>query len=158
MMREGGMKAFAVLCLAVCVTAAFGQDRHAAGIEAAEEAEQLIASCHDKRTMSVPACLNYSLNRKWKYELDYTGKPFSAVGRFDEIKKSLLGNLFAFVSIGEYRVACKVTKKYAETLENLEGRRAVFVTGVMDSYHLIFNLHRYHHLRLTPYCLIEAAT
>jgi hypothetical protein len=29
---------------------------------------------------------------------------------------------------------------------------------VMDSYHLIFNLRRYHHLRLTPYCLIEAAT
>jgi hypothetical protein len=69
----------------------------------------------------------------------------------------LIGNLFAFVTVGQYRVSCKVTKKYAETLDDMDDHRRVLISGVLDSYHLIFNLHRLHHLRLTPYCSIEAA-
>jgi hypothetical protein len=89
--------------------------------------------------------------------LDYAGKPFSGVGRFENVRKSMIGNLFAFVTMGKYRVACKVTKRVAEALGQLGGQRTVLVSGVVESYLMSFNLHRLHHLRLTPYCSIEPA-
>jgi hypothetical protein len=156
MAREGNMRCCSLVCVAVCLTVACSGILRAAGIEAAEEAEKLIQSCNTKSAISVPRCLNDSLNRRWKYELEYTGKPFSAIGLFVEVRKSIIGNLFAFIDVDQYRVACKVTQRQAETLSIMEARRAVLVIGVLESYHLTFNLHRYHHLRLTPYCSIEA--
>ena len=156
MAREGNMRCCSLFCVAVCLTVACSGISNAAGIEAAEEAEKLIQSCNTKNAISVPKCLNDSLNRRWKYELEYTGKPFSAIGRVVEVRKSIIGNFFAFVDVDQYRVACKVTQRQAEALGNMEADRAVLVSGVLESYHLTFNLHRYHHLRLTPYCSIEA--
>lgn len=151
------MRCCSVVCLAFCFLAAFSGASQAAGTEAAEAAEKLIESCHGKGVLSTQQCLNDSLNRKWRYELDYAGKPFSGIGRFEDVRKSLIGNLFAFVTMGKYRVACKVTKRAAEALGKLGGRRTVLVSGVLESYLMTFNLHRLHHLRLTPYCSIEAA-
>ena len=129
--------------------------KEAAGIEAAENAEQLIAACRMENLISVPRCLNYNLNRKWKYELEYAGKPFSAQGRLESIRKSIIGNLFAFIAVGQYWVACKVTERHADKLNRMGGSRMVLVSGVVESYHLIFNALRFHHLRLAPYCSIE---
>jgi hypothetical protein len=156
-MREGGMRCCSVFCLAFCLLAAFGGPSRAARTEAAEAAEKLIEACQGKGVLSTQKCLNDSLNRKWRYELGYAGKPFSAVGRFETVRKSLIGNLFAFVTIGNTRVACKVTKRAAEALGKLGGTRTVLVSGVMESYRMTFNLRRLHHLRLTPYCSIDAA-
>jgi hypothetical protein len=135
----------------------FSGSSHAAGIEAAASAEELIAFCNSKSVLSRPGCLNSNLNRKWKYELEYAGKPFSAIGKFEEIRKSLAGNLFAFVKVEQYRVACQVTEKNAEALKAIGGSRNVWINGVLESYHLTFNLRSFHHLRLTPYCEIEPA-
>jgi hypothetical protein len=155
--REGGMRCCSVLCLAFCFLAAFSGALRAAGPEAAEAAEKLIESCQGKGVFSAQRCLSDSLNRKWRYELDYAGKPFSGVGRFENVRRSVIGNLFAFVTMGKYRVACKVTKRVAEALSQLGGERTVMVGGVIESYLMTFNLHRLHHLRLTPYCSIEPA-
>jgi hypothetical protein len=157
-MREGSMTCCSWVCLACLLLFAVTGRLHAEGIEAAAEAERLIASCHDRGMLSVPQCLNDNLNRKWKYELDYAGKPFAAMGRFKEVRKSLVGNLFAFILVGQYQVACRVTKKYADRLSGIESSRTVLVSGVLESYNLTFNLTRVHHLRLTPYCSIEIAT
>ncbi|HEY7646139.1 MAG TPA: hypothetical protein VH858_13945 [Hyphomicrobiales bacterium] len=146
-----------MFCLAFCFLAAFGGASRAAGTEAAEAAEKLIEACQGKGVLSVQKCLNDGLNRKWRYELDYAGKPFSGVGRFENVRKSMIGNLFAFVTMGKYRVACKVTKRVADALGKLGGPRTVLVSGVLESYLITFNLHRLHHLRLTPYCSIEPA-
>jgi hypothetical protein len=136
---------------------AFSGASHAAGIEAAAAAERLIEACHSKRAFQ-PGCVNYSLNHKWRHELEYAGKAFSAIGQLDQIKKSLIGNLFAIANVGQYRVACKITERYAAKLENIDKQRKVLISGVLDSYKISFNLHRFHHLRLTPYCSIEFAT
>ena len=128
-------------------------EKETAGIEAAENAEQSIDSCRNENIVSRPRCLNQKLSRKWK--LDYAGKPFSARGRFENIKRSIIGNLFAFIAVGKYWVVCKVTEQNAEKLNNLERGRMVLVSGMMDSYNLGFNMLRFHHLRLAPYCSIE---
>ena len=127
------MRCCSVLCLAFCFLAAFSGASRAAGTEAAEAAEKLIDACHGKGVLSTQRCLSDSLNRKWRYELDYAGKPFSGIGRFEDVRKSVIGNLFAFVTVGKYRVACKVTKRVAEALGKLGGRRTVLVSGpVLD--------------------------
>lgn len=153
--REGSMRCCSLLCVALCVVFASSRALHAVGIEAAAIAENLIESCQSKNLAFSPGCVNYNLNHKWKNELQYAGKRFSAIGQFDQIKKSLLGNLFAFVTVRQYRVACKITQRYAENLTNTANQRKVLIDGVLDSYKLSFNLHRFHHLRLTPYCSIE---
>ena len=150
------MKCCSLLCALFCCTLTLSGASQAAGIEAAANAEELIEACRDKNFIVVPACMNYSLNRKWKHELEYAGKEFSAIGRFDEVKESLIGNLFAFLTVDEYRVACKITKRHAGVLNELGSHRRVFISGVIESYKISFNLHTFHHLRLTPYCSIEA--
>ena len=160
MMQEGSMRCCSLVCCATVLALALSSisgaaAKEAAGIEAAEDAEKLIALCRNENILSRPRCLNQNLNRKWKYELDYGGKPFSAKGRLENIRKSIIGNLFAFVAVGRYWVVCKVTEQYAEKLNNMERSRMVLVSGIMDSYNLIFNTLRFHHLRLAPYCSIE---
>jgi hypothetical protein len=137
-------------------TIALGRPAQAAGIEAAATAEQFIADCRELSFFQRPKCLNYSLNRRWKEELGYTGKPFSAIGRLEGVRTSLAGNLFAFVMVDAYRVACKITKSYGDRLRGMDSSQTVLISGVIDSYYLTFDLHRFHHLRLTPYCTIEA--
>ena len=154
------MRCCSLFCFAIGFTFALNSisdaaGKEAAGIEAAENAEQLIASCRNENLISVPRCLNYNLNHKWKYEREYAGKPFSAQGRLDKVRKSIIGNLFAFIAVGRYWVACKITERDAVKFNDMEGNRMVLVSGVVDSYHLIFNTLRFHHLRLVPYCSIE---
>ena len=91
---------------------------------------------------------------KWRQELGYAGQPFSAVRTLAEVRRSLAGNVFAFVTVGDYRVACKILDRNAEPLRSL-GDQRVLITGVVQGYHVSFDLHRFHHLRLTPYCVIE---
>jgi hypothetical protein len=155
--QEGSMRCYSLVCVALCFVFASGRACHAVGIEAAATAEQLIEACRNSDAFS-PGCVSYSLNQKWKEELAFAGKPFSAIGRFDQIKRSVVGNLFAFALVGQYRVACKVTKRHAEKLANLDKQRRILISGVVDSYRVSFNLHRFHHLRLTPYCSIEIVT
>jgi hypothetical protein len=152
------MKCYLSLCFACFLTLSLTTVLHADGIEAAAHAEQLIESCNNKNIISVAQCLNHNLNRKWKYELEYTGRPFYAIGRFDKVRRSLVGNLFAFMNVGKYRVACKITKKYADILDNIGEYKTVLISGVLESYNLTFDLRRFHHLRLTPYCSVEVAT
>lgn len=149
------MRCCSWLYIAACLVFAADSPAFAAGIEAADSAEQLIQSCGTKTVVSMPECLNYNLNRKWKYELNYAGKPFSAVGQFAQIRKSLIGNLFAFVRVDQHQVACKVTERYAARLGNIGASSRVLIRGVLESYNISFNLRRFHHLRLTPYCVIE---
>ena len=144
------------VCLACCFAFAVSRATFAGGIEAAASAEELIQSCRGKAILSRPDCLNDSLNRKWKYELEYAGKQFSAIGRLEMVRRSFVGNFFAFMIVGDYRVACKVTKKSADELDSIGHDGKVLISGVLESYHITFNLHRLHHLRLTPYCSIEA--
>jgi hypothetical protein len=59
------------------------------------------------------------------------------------------------VAVEAYRVGCKVLARQAEPLRSLAGRR-VLITGVVQGYHISFGLHRFHHLRLTPNCVVEA--
>ena len=146
------VKFFLAFCFAVSLSGAC----HAIGMEAAAEAEEIVARCRMKNILARPRCLSLNLSRKWRYELGYAGKPFSAIGKLADVRRSLAGNFFAFVTVGDYRVACKVTEANVEPLKRLSERR-VFIKGVLQGYHLTFNLHRFHHLRLTPYCLIEAA-
>jgi hypothetical protein len=160
MTQEGNMNCCSLFCCAISFAFALSSisdaaGKEAAGIEAAESAEQLIAACRMENLISVPRCLNYNLNRKWKHELEYAGRPFSAQGRLESIRKSILGNLFAFVAVGPYWVTCKVTERDAERLNSMGGERMVAVSGVVESYNLIFNTLRFHHLRLAPYCSIE---
>lgn len=150
------MKLCVKLCLAVGFAVSLSGAGHATGMEAAEKAEEMIARCRLKNILVRPACLGINLSRKWRYELGYAGKPFSAIGKLAEVRRSLAGNFFAFVTVGDYRVACKVTEKNAEPLKRLSDR-SVFIKGVLQGYHISFDLHRFHHLRLTPYCLIEPA-
>ena len=151
------MRGCSLFCLAFCFVAPLSGASHAAGIEAAARAEELVTICKSKNFLLLPACLHSSLSREWKKDLDYAGKPFSAIGQFEDIRRSLVGNLFAFMLVGQYRVACQVTEKNAEALRAIGGPRSVLINGVLDSYRLSFNLHRLHHLRLTPYCSIEPA-
>jgi hypothetical protein len=160
MMQEGSMRCCSLFCCAAVFVLALSSitdaaGKEPAGIEVAENAEQLINSCRNENIVSRPRCLNQNLNRKWKYELDYAGKPFSAQGRLEDIKRSIIGNLFAFIAVGKYWVVCKVTEQSAEKLNNMKRGRMVLVSGIMDSYNLIFNMLRFHHLRLAPYCSIE---
>ena len=151
------MRCCSLVCAVLCFVFAFGRECHAVGIEAAVTAEQLIEACRNDTAFS-PGCVSYSLNRKWKHELEFAGKPFSAIGRFDQIKKSVVGNVFVFALVGRYRVACQITQRQAEKLANLDNQRKILISGVLDSYRVSFNLHRFHHLRLTPYCSIEMVT
>lgn len=121
---------------------------------AAAKAEQIIALCNQKSILARPHCLSVNLSGKWRHELGYAGQPFSAVGKLVEVRRSLGGNVFAFVTVEEYRVACEVTDGQAEPLRSF-GDRRVLITGVVLGYHISFNLHRFHHLRLAPYCVIE---
>ncbi len=148
------MNCCAVICLSVGLAVSLGGPCRASGIEAAAKAEEIIASCNRKNILARPRCLSVNLSGKWRYELGYAGQPFSAVGTLAEVRRSIAGNVFAFVTVGEYRVACKVTERQAEPLQRL-GDRRLLITGVMQGYHVSFNLHRLHHLRLTPYCRIE---
>jgi hypothetical protein len=150
------MRCCSLFCVVICLNFVLIRIAFAAGIEVAANAEKLIESCDGRNIVSSARCLNYNLNQKWKYELDYAGKAFSALGRFDEIKKSILGNLFAFVKVDQYQVSCRVTERYAEALKNIATPGRVLITGVLESYHITFNLRSFHHLRLTPYCSIES--
>lgn len=148
------MKCCSVICLSVCFAVSLCGPCRALGIEAAVKAEQIIALCEQQSILARPGCLSVNLSQKWRYELGFAGRPFSAVGTLAEVRRSLAGNVFAFVTVEEYRVGCKVLDRNAEPLRSLEGRR-VLITGVVEGYHMSFNLHRFHHLRLTAYCLIE---
>ena len=150
------MKVWVKFCLAFCFAVSLRGACHAAGLEAAEKAEEIIARCKQKNILARPACLSANLSRKWRYELGYAGQSFWAIGQLATVRRSLAGNYFAFVTAGNYRVACKVTIKMVALLKRL-GDQRVLIKGVLQGYHLTFNLHRFHHLRLTPYCLIEAA-
>jgi hypothetical protein len=141
--------------LALCLLLVFNGPSAAAGIEAAADAEKLIESCRSSGVAFPPLCINAKLNREWKKELEYAGQRFSAVGHFDGLKKSFAGNLFAFVIVEKYKVGCKISERDASYISSIGGTRKVFISGVLDSYKLFFNLHRFHHLRLTPYCTIE---
>ena len=77
---------------------------------------------------------------------------FQPSGKLADVRRSLAGNVFAFVAVGEYQVACKVMDGQVEPLQSL-GDRRVLITGIVEAYHLSFDLRRFHHLRLTPYCL-----
>lgn len=150
------MKLCLTACLALCLVLSAGGACRAMGIEAAEKAEEIIAQCREKSVLSRPYCLNANLSRKWRHELGYAGQPFSAVGKLTDVRRSLAGNVFAFVTVGDYRVGCQVTEGNVEALKGLTDRR-VLIRGVLEGYHMTFDLHRLHHLRLTPYCVIEAA-
>lgn len=150
------MKLCLTACLALGLVLSAGGACRAMGIEAAEKAEAIIAYCREKPVLRRPLCLSTNLSRKWRFELGYAGQPFSAVGQLEEVRRSLAGNVFAFVAVGDYRVGCRVTEGNAEPLKTLSGRR-VQIRGVLEGYHMTFDLHRLHHLRLTPYCVIEAA-
>jgi hypothetical protein len=143
-----------VICLSVLFALCLSGTGRAAGIEAAAKAEQIIEACKQKPLLARPRCLSVNLSGKWRHELGYAGQPFSAIGKLAQVNRSLAGNVFAFVTVESYRVACKVTDRQAEPLESLSGRR-VLMTGIVQGYHMSFNLHRFHHLRLTPYCVIE---
>lgn len=149
------MKSWWTACLALWLALSFGGACRAMGIEAAEKAEEIIAHCRAKPVLRRPFCLGANLSRRWRYELGYAGQPFSAVGELTDVRRSLAGNLFAFVAVDDYRVGCRVTEGNADALKRLSGR-SVLIRGVLQGYHLTFDLHRFHHLRLTPYCLIEA--
>ncbi len=149
------MRCCSIIAVAFCFALTWSSACRAVGLEAAEKAEEIIAFCRQKPLLARPHCLSANLSRKWRYELGYAGKPFSAVGRFAEVRRSIAGNVFAFVSVGAYRVACKVTRAQAEKLRSLEGRR-VLIAGAVQGYHISFDLHRLHHLRLTPYCVVAA--
>src|SRR5262245_39392443 len=123
------MRRCSIICLALYLTFAFSRTLHAAGIEAAATAEQLITSCQNENFLQIQRCLNDNLNRKWKYELAYTGKPFSAIGRLEGLRKSLIGNIFAFVAVNKYWVACKATKNSVEALSDLERDQTVMISG-----------------------------
>lgn len=148
------MKCCSIICVWVCFAVSLSGPCRALGIEVAAKAEQIIAFCDQKSILARPHCLSVNLSRKWRHELGYAGQPFSAVGKLAEVRRSLAGNVFAFVTVEEYRVACKVTDRQAEPLRSL-GVRRVLITGVVEGYHISFDLHRFHHLRLTPYCSIE---
>ena len=148
------MKCCSIIGLSVGFALALSGPSRAAGLEAAAKAEEIIAFCEQKNILARLHCLNANLSRKWRYELGYAGQPFSAVGTLAEVRRSLAGNVFAFVTVGEYRVACKVADERAEPLRSL-GDRRVLITGVVEGYHVSFDLRRFHHLRLTPYCSIE---
>jgi hypothetical protein len=152
---ESSMKCCSVICLSVCFAVSLSDPGRALGIEAAAKAEQIIALCDQQGILARPGCLSVNLSQKWRYELGYAGQPFSAVGTLAEVRRSLAGNVFAFVRVDEYRVGCKVLNRNAEPLRSLVDRR-VLITGVVEGYHMSFDLRRYHHLRLTPYCAIEA--
>jgi hypothetical protein len=149
------MKCSSLVWLALCFLLVFSGTCHAAGIEAAADAEKLIESCRDRNVVFPALCINTKLKYKWKKELDYAGKRFSAIGHFDGVKNSLAGNLFAFVTVEKYKVGCKITERDAHYFSSIGGTKNVLITGVLDSYRLFFNFHRFHHLRLTPYCTIE---
>ncbi len=151
------MRCCSVLCLAFYFALSASGISQAAGIEAAADAERLIAACNAENLIRVPLCLNYSLNRKWKYEWGYAGKPFSAIGRLEGLRKSLIGNVFAFVAVNRYWASCKIKREDAAKLENIVGRQ-VLISGVLAGYRLTFDLHRFHHLRLDPYCSIGAVS
>lgn len=158
MTQEGSMRCCSLLYCATVLLFALSSisdaaEKEAAGIEAAENAEQLIDSCRNENIVSRPRCLNQKFSQKWK--LDYAAKPFAARGRFENIRRSIIGNLFAFIAVGKYWVVCKVTEQNAEKLNNMERGRMVLVSGIMDSYNLSFNMLRFHHLRLAPDCSIE---
>lgn len=144
---------FVSLCLLMSVTVS-----RAAGIEVAVEAEKLVESCQRKNAAAIPFCLNEQLNRNWKYKLGYRGLPFSEIGSLETIRKSAIGNLFAFVKVDDHKVACKITRNYAAELDSIRKTQKVLVTGKIDAFYLIFNFRSLHHLRLAPYCSIEPAT
>ena len=148
------MKCCSIIGLSVCFAVSLSGPCRAAGLEAAAKAEQIIAICEQKSVLARLQCLSVNLSQKWRYELGYAGQSFSAVGELTEVRRSLAGNVFAFVTVEAYRVACKVADRQAEPLRSLGGRR-VLITGVVEGYHISFDLRRFHHLRLTPYCVIE---
>ena len=152
------MRCCSLVWLAFCFLLVFSKTSHASGIEAAADAEKLIQSCRHSDVALPPLCINTSLNLKWKKELEYAGKHFSAIGHIDGVKRSFVGNFFAFVIVEKYKVGCKITERDASYLTGIGGSRKVLISGVLDSYRLSFNLHRFHHLRLTPYCRIELMT
>ena len=149
------MRKYALLCFIGCCMFVFSKAVQGKGIEAAASAERVIESCQEKSSIYAAACVNNKLNGQWGPK--YIGKTFYAIGRFEGVKQSVLGNVFAFVVVDQYRVSCKITKTHTESLGNIAGGRAVLIQGVVDSYRLRFNLQRLHHLRLVPYCLLEAA-
>jgi len=148
------MKCCSIIGLSVCFALSLGGSCRALGIEAAAKAEQIITLCNQKSFLARTHCLSVNLSGKWRHELGYAGQPFSAFGQLTEVRRSLAGNVFAFATVEEYRVACKITDRQAKLLRGL-GNRRVLITGVMEGYHISFDLHRFHHLRLTPYCVIE---
>ena len=85
------MKCCSLLVAALCFLAMSSRASQAIGIEAAESAEQLIEDCRAKGVFSSSECLYSSLTKKWKYELEYTGKPFAAIGRFEAVRRSVIG-------------------------------------------------------------------
>lgn len=148
------MKCCSIICLSICFAVSLSGPCRALGIEAAAKAEQIIAFCEEKSILARLHCLSANLSRKWRYELGFAGQSFSAVGKLADVRRSLAGNVFAFVAVGEYQVACKVMDRQVEPLQSL-GDRRVLITGVVEGYHISFDLHPFHHLRLTPYCVIE---
>jgi hypothetical protein len=155
---EDIMRRYSLAWLAFCFLLVFSETSAAAGIEAAADAEKLIESCHDKDVVFPPLCINTKLKYNWKRELEYAGKRFSAIGYLDDVKKSLVGNFFAFVIVEKYKVGCKITQSDARYFSSIGNTKSVLISGVLDSYRLYFNVNRFHHLRLTPYCTIEFMT
>ena len=108
-----------IVGLSVLFSLSLSGPSRAAGIEAAAKAEEIIAHCRAGPVLRRPLCLSANLSRKWRYELGYAGQPFSAVGKLAEVRRSLAGNVFAFVTVGEYRVGCQVTDGQAKPLQSL---------------------------------------
>lgn len=152
-MEFGRFLGFVCVCLLTSILPS-----RAAGIEVVIEAERLVAGCHRKSAVAIPFCLNEQLNRNWKYKLGYRGLPFSGIGSLEAIRKSAVGNLFAFVKVEDHKVACKITRNYAAELDSIRKTQNVLITGKIDAFYLIFNFRSLHHLRLAPYCSIEPAT
>jgi hypothetical protein len=151
------MRRCSFVWLAFCFLLVSNTTSGAVGIEAAADAEKLIESCRNDDVVLPPLCIGAKLNREWKKELEYAGKRFSAIGYFDGVKRSLVGNHFAFVTVEAYRVGCKITETDASRFSSF-GAKKVLISGVLESYRLSFNLHHFRHLRLASYCLIEVVT